>query len=133
MTNPRLLPTPLKVPGYRSIDSDTFVTHFEGANNYSLVFMEVLGGPLLSSRSLLYFELQLPHFIRISKSRLINPAYIQAIGRPSSRALTITLRDGTCLPVARRRSLATLLRMETYWQEANLPEQSPQGGHANIG
>ncbi|RYF69707.1 MAG: LytTR family transcriptional regulator [Cytophagaceae bacterium] len=117
MTDPKDKPAPLKIPGYPSIENDAFISHFEGCNNYTLVFAEGLNQPLLTSKPLLYFELQLPHFIRISKSRLVNPSYVNSVSRTTRLAVTITLRGGARLAVSRRRIPATLLRLWTYQQE----------------
>ncbi|MBO0953131.1 LytTR family DNA-binding domain-containing protein [Fibrella forsythiae] len=117
MTDPKGQAAALKIPGYPSIDTDAFISHFEGCNNYTLVFAEGVVQPLLTSRSLLYFEGQLPHFIRISKSHLINPAYVDSVSRTGRLAVTLTLRGGARLVISRRRTPASLLRIWTYQQE----------------
>lgn len=104
------------------VNNSASVTHLTGASNYTWVHF--LSDPqVLLSKPLTYFENQLPSYIRIHKTSLINPAYIQSI-QPPKRAKspgTIVLKGGEKLPISRRRwlELADLL---TGAQQKQKPE-----------
>ena len=49
-------------------------------------------------------ETQLPSFIRIHKSSLINPTHVVHMKSEGSRHLTIYMSNGMIIPVARRRA-----------------------------
>ena len=57
----------------------------------------------LSAATLKEFEIQLPGFIRIHKSSLINPAHIIQIKLDGSRHLVMQISNGMRIAVARRR------------------------------
>lgn len=107
----------LQIPGYRTMQNDALVIRLAGSNNYTFVFLEGNSQPLLTSKPLKYFELQLPHFIRVSKSSLVNPAYIDKVSRSTARSLTLHLKDGTPITVSRRRSADTLRKVREYQQK----------------
>lgn len=104
------------------VNNSAAITHLTGASNYTWVHF--LSEPqVLLSKPLTYFESQLPSYIRIHKTSLINPAYIQSI-QPPKRAKspgTIVLKSGERLPISRRRwlDLADLL---TGAQQKEKPE-----------
>ncbi|QHV99531.1 LytTR family transcriptional regulator DNA-binding domain-containing protein [Spirosoma endbachense] len=82
------------------------ITHLTGASNYTWVYFKDRPR-LLVSKSLTYFEKLLPSCIRIHKTALINPAYIQDITPPlrAKAPGSITMVGGTLLPISRRRWL----------------------------
>ena len=80
------------------------ITHLTGFSNYSwLHFCD--GKKELIAKPLRFFEERLPAFLRIHKTALINPYYIQDYKPPlrSKMAGSVHLRGGTVLPVGRRR------------------------------
>ncbi|GAB3888705.1 response regulator transcription factor [Spirosoma agri] len=80
------------------------ITHLTGASNYTWVHFKDKPR-LLVSKSLTYFEDLLPSCVRIHKTALVNPAYIEQI-KPPLRAKTpgsVTMLGGDSLPISRRR------------------------------
>ncbi|AUD06777.1 LytR/AlgR family response regulator transcription factor [Spirosoma pollinicola] len=59
---------------------------------------------LLLATTLKKFETQLPSFIRVHKSSLINPTHIVQIKTDRPRHLVILMSNGMVIPVARRRA-----------------------------
>lgn len=87
-----------------SIRHSAQLTYLTGANNYTWLQYKN-GERVLLSKSLTYFADQLPEFVRIHKTALVNPSYVaelQAPPRPKM-AGAVRMQDGTVLPVGRRR------------------------------
>lgn len=75
----------------------------------------LLGGKTeLSPRTLKHHEnsLCMKHFLRVSKSFLLNPSYIDGISRGRSSSV-VRLKDGTEVVVARRRQSVLEMLKET--------------------
>lgn len=92
----------LKLPGLRppvALDSIIWV---EGHGNYSWVYFTQQPRYLWAT-TLKRVEAQLPGFIRIHKSALINPTYVDKLTMTGPRSLCIRMSDGAKLLVARRR------------------------------
>ncbi|NID09074.1 LytTR family DNA-binding domain-containing protein [Fibrivirga algicola] len=122
--------TDLVVPGYRYLQDAALIAHCEGANNYALLHLTKLerpllvnattflltthNAPLMVTRTLKYFEEQLPHFIRISKSLLVNPLYMDKIVAVKGRSMQVHMLDGTILNGSRRRILETTDKFTLY-------------------
>lgn len=101
------------------------ISYLSGANNYSFVHFRT-GEQLLVSKSLRFLEKQLPHFIRIHKTLLINPACVKKLqNQPHSKTSgAVVLEDDTVLPVSRRQWPILLETVETaYDQEAISPPE----------
>ncbi|AUD06838.1 LytTR family transcriptional regulator DNA-binding domain-containing protein [Spirosoma pollinicola] len=83
------------------------ITHILGANNYSWVHFQS-GEKKLLSKSISYFGQQLPDFVRIHKSVLVNPVHVQSLYPPptSKKGGAIQLSTGEQLPIGRRQWLA---------------------------
>ncbi len=94
---------PLLIPGYRHITDAQLIIRLEGDGNYTLIHVRDAAQPLLVSYTLKYFQLQLPQFIRVSKSALVNPGYIDRVVKTGPKRLFLLLIDGTTIPVSRRR------------------------------
>ncbi|MBO0949733.1 response regulator transcription factor [Fibrella forsythiae] len=79
------------------------ISYLSGANNYSFVHFRT-GEQVLISKSLRFLEKQLPYFIRIHKTLLINPECVKKLQhQPHSKTGgAVVLDDGTILPVSRR-------------------------------
>ncbi|MEZ0542964.1 response regulator transcription factor [Fibrella arboris] len=79
------------------------ISYLSGANNYSFVHFRT-GEQLLVSKSLSFLEKQLPDFIRIHKTLLLNPDCILKLQNQGSSKTggAVLLEDGTVLTVSRR-------------------------------
>jgi DNA-binding LytR/AlgR family response regulator len=55
------------------------------------------------TRTLKWFVLQLPDFVRLHKSTLANPVHVTGCQRQQSRSALVMVRIETSFPVARRR------------------------------
>jgi two-component system LytT family response regulator len=107
MNNQPLQDNPVLIPGYRHFQDTHLMMRLEGDGNYTLIHLSGRSHPLLVSQTLKYFELQLPFFIRASKSSLINPAYIDTVVKQDSKTMHLRLTDGARIPVSRRRIIDT--------------------------
>ena len=105
------LETLLRIPGYRKFQHRQLISRLEGNGNYTIVHVQGDQKPLLVSQTLKRFESYLPHFIRINKSALVNPTYVDQVIRKGAKVLYIKLIDGHCLLVSRRRITQTLARL----------------------
>ena len=86
------------------LEHPSLLAYFSGASNYTwLQFRN--GDRRLLSKPISYFEEQLPHFIRVHKTALINPASVADIQAPTHSKMPgmVRMQDGTELPVSRRR------------------------------
>ncbi|WP_020600310.1 LytTR family transcriptional regulator DNA-binding domain-containing protein [Spirosoma panaciterrae] len=99
------------IPAYRHIQDLFGLIYLEGRGNYTLVYLQNSLNPLLVSKTLKYFEQQLPDFVRISKSVLINPRFISRVSRQGSKLLSIELGADISFSVARRRIDLVLQRL----------------------
>jgi CheY-like chemotaxis protein len=90
------------------------LAYFSGADNYTWVYFRN-GKRKLVAKPLAYFEKQLPGFVRIHKTALINPAFVADIEPPPrpKMAGAVRLQDDTLLPVSRRRWAAVLTTLQT--------------------
>lgn len=101
----------LCIPGYKHLQDVRTVVRFEGNGNYTLVHLSTQPRPLLVSQTLKRFESRLPGFIRISKSDLINPGYVQKIIQKSTKVMHVQILKGPRLLVSRRRMVETMARL----------------------
>lgn len=60
------------------------------------------GRKIVSSYTLIHHENQIKSFLRINKSYLINPTYIEKVNAVGSKR-EVQLRNGECIRVSRRR------------------------------
>lgn len=110
------------------LEHPSLIAYFSGASNYTwLQFRN--GERRLLSKSLTYFEEQLPGFVRIHKTALVNPACVvgtEAPPRPKMAGI-VRMHDGTELPVSRRRweDVARLL-------QARLDESEVSGDELSV-
>ncbi|NEU70182.1 LytTR family transcriptional regulator [Spirosoma agri] len=93
----------VKIPGIATPIPVESISHFEGFGNYSRLFFVGKTRPIVASQTLKLFELQLPGFLRVSKSYLVNPLHITALDRQDGRTLELTLDNQASVLVARRR------------------------------
>ncbi len=77
------------------------IEYLEGVGNYTNVYIRGQK-PIMVSRTLKRFEELLPDFIRIHKSRLVNPIHIVDYKADSREDLYVVLSDDRRLLMARR-------------------------------
>ncbi|ARK08844.1 LytTR family DNA-binding domain-containing protein [Fibrella sp. ES10-3-2-2] len=134
--------TELVVPGYRYLQDEALLVYCQGASNYTLLHLTKLerpllvnattflptthAAPLMVTRTLRYFEEQLPHFIRISKSLLVNPLYMDKIVSVKGRSMQVHLLDGTVLDGSRRRILETTNQFTRYREGVAAKKAKPE-------
>lgn len=94
--------TTLKIPGLRNPLSLEPILWIEGDGNYSWIHFSARP-KLLATQTLKWFADQLPLFIRVHKSSLVNLSHVKAFHRINSCEAKIILSNGTALLVARRR------------------------------
>ncbi|KAB7729385.1 LytTR family transcriptional regulator [Rudanella paleaurantiibacter] len=86
------------------LEHPSLLAYFSGANNYTwLQFRN--GERRLLAKPLTYFEERLPGFVRIHKTALINPVFVDEVQSPPGPKMAgaVRMKDGTQLPVSRRR------------------------------
>ncbi|WP_407430809.1 LytR/AlgR family response regulator transcription factor [Arcticibacter sp.] len=100
--------------GYHVIDLDE-IMYVEADSNYSIFHLKQ-GDKMLISKPLKEFEryLQEGNFMRIHKSVIINFRFVREYS--SKNGTQVTLKDGTILPVSRRRSNEFQERSRLYFQ-----------------
>lgn len=101
----------LLIPAYRHIQDTQLITRLEGRGNYTAVFLKGKTYPLIVSRTLKFFEDQLTDFIRINKSTMINPKYINKVIKEDAKTVSLLLSDGVLKLTSRRRVADTLARL----------------------
>lgn len=86
---------------HRLVDAATII-RIEGNSNYSWIYFAG-GRKVLMSTTLLKYQQDLPAFIRVHKSHLINPAFIDRLDYRGPSACGIYLKDNTRIPVSKHR------------------------------
>ena len=109
----------------KALQHPVLIAYLSGANNYSIVHFRT-GEQLMISKSLRFLEKQLPEFVRIHKTILLNPNCIKKIhsqAYPKSGG-SVLIEDGTTLPISRRQW--PLLAQHVWTEELPLvePERS---------
>ena len=99
-----------RIPGYRTIQDTQLIVRLEGNGNYTIVHLKDQIKSLMVSQTLKRFEPHLPDFIRVSKSSIINPAYVKKVIQ-GDRMTALLLTDGVKILVSRRRTARTLVRL----------------------
>ena len=100
--------TPLSIPGYRHIQDIQALNCLTGNGNYTWVEFVGEKKPVLVSQTLKHFERQLPDFIRVSKSVLLNPNYVVGTMREDARTVYLRLADERLVLISRRRLAETI-------------------------
>ncbi len=90
----------------KALRNSTGMTHLTGAGNYSWLHYSD-GRKEVFSGTLAFYEQSLPNFIRIHKTALINPGFLDFFELPDNKKNGfVTLKGGIVLPISRRRRLA---------------------------
>lgn len=79
----------------------TSIVRLEGSGNYTIIHLAT-GKPLYMAYTLAWYQMQLPGFIRIHKSHLVNPDYVTRVN-DEARAEHSLILSGQRLPISRRR------------------------------
>lgn len=77
------------------------IIYLQGMQNYTLVYLSN-GEKLLSSSTLLRHEERFADFLRISRSHLLNPNYIDRV-KINGNSQILELTTGKCVKVSRRK------------------------------
>ncbi|MVM41140.1 LytTR family transcriptional regulator [Spirosoma sp. HMF3257] len=93
----------IKLPGQERPVSLKAIVRLQGFGNYTWVFLSNQSKPMLVTLTLKWFEDQLPDFVRIHKSEMINPTFIQAVVFDNALQTTVCLMDTYKAKVSRRR------------------------------
>ena len=101
----------LKVPGIRKPVPIRSIVWIQGVDNYARLYFRN-GQQFLATRTLKWFDDQLPQFIRIRKSVLVNANHVTHCQWEPCRSVLITVRTGVAFPVARRRVGLVAERLE---------------------
>ncbi|RYF50030.1 MAG: LytTR family transcriptional regulator, partial [Cytophagaceae bacterium] len=105
-----------------SLQPSELVIRLEGDGNYTSIYSLNQTKPLFISRTLLYFQRQLPGFLRISKSTLVNPAYVVRLAK-KGKVFYVRLTDDTLVVVSRRRVAETAAALSKLGKpEEKLPK-----------
>ena len=97
------------------------ITYFLGANNYTWLYFRN-GEKKLLAKSIGYLEKELPQFVRIHKTVLVNPAYVKSLRRPPRQKMAgeVELANGEVFPVSRRRWEHIFIELETHLASGHL-------------
>ncbi len=57
------------------------------------------------------FETMFPEFIRLHKTRIVNPLYVAGWVKEGPKVASVTLKDGVVIQVSRRRISAVLKQL----------------------
>lgn len=96
-------PPCIQLPGIGSPISRAGIVRLTSSGNYTWVFLKHNNKPLLITKTLKWFEQNLPDFIRVRKSELINPLYIQSKTNITNREVDVLMSDGHLIRISRRR------------------------------
>ncbi|MBO0951567.1 LytTR family transcriptional regulator DNA-binding domain-containing protein [Fibrella forsythiae] len=98
-------------PGYSPLKRPELIIRLEGDGNYTNIYSLQQSRPLLVSQTLLHHQRQLPSFLRVSKSSLVNPAHVVRIVK-KGRVVHLRLQDDAMVLVSRRRVSETVAALD---------------------
>lgn len=103
------------------------ISYFSGANNYCWLHLRN-GEKKLLAKPISYLESQLPDFIRVHKTVLINPVYVKSLHRPPRQKMAgeIRLDSGEVFPVSRRRWQQVAESLQYYLEPVGADATHPQ-------
>ncbi|MVM35959.1 LytTR family transcriptional regulator [Spirosoma sp. HMF4905] len=93
----------IKLPGLGKPFSVKAIIRLQGDGNYTWLYLSTQAAPVLIALTLKWFETHLPGFVRVHKSELINPLFIQSIDLFDASQLEICLLNNYKSKVSRRR------------------------------
>ncbi|WP_158500595.1 LytTR family DNA-binding domain-containing protein [Spirosoma radiotolerans] len=99
------------IPGYKDPQDTQRMIRLEGNGNYTIIHFADSSKILMVAQTLRYFEEQIPNFIRVNKSALINPAHVDELIRTGPKTMLLRLDDGLELLVSRRRISDVIMKL----------------------
>ncbi|GAB3713692.1 hypothetical protein GCM10027592_53120 [Spirosoma flavus] len=103
----------IKIPGCENPILLNTIVRLQGFGNYTWVHRHA-HKPLLTTKSLIWFEQLLPDFVRVHKSDLINPGFVQTLDYSNARTLELSLPDQPVIRVSRRRIDPVLDKLKVH-------------------
>jgi two-component system LytT family response regulator len=93
----------LKLKNYPLVED---IVYLKADSNYTLFYLQT-GQVFIASKTLkqTHLEHQFSLFLRVHKSYLLNPDFIDSISKESNK-ITIILKNGTKINVSRRKAIA---------------------------
>ncbi|WP_420148113.1 LytTR family DNA-binding domain-containing protein [Spirosoma sp.] len=104
----------IKIPGCPRPVSLTTIIRLQGDGNYTRLHLQTHTRPLLVAKSLKWFEELLPGFVRVHKSDLINPSFVQMLDYHNAKTLEVRLPDKQIIKVSRRRIDPVLIKLKHH-------------------
>ncbi|GAB3939771.1 hypothetical protein GCM10028805_00680 [Spirosoma harenae] len=104
----------IKIPGYERPILLNRIIRLQGFGNYTWLHLQAPNKPMLVAKSLKWFEELLPDFVRVHKSDLINPCFVQALDYFNAKTLEVSLPNKQIVKVSRRRIDPVLLKLRHY-------------------
>lgn len=103
----------IKLPGIKRPLPANAITHLEGYGNYTRIYLLEKPNPIVISQTLKWFEDQLPQFVRVHKSLLVNNQFVRGIARRDQEKRTVWLRlqNNASVKVSRRRADTVLTKL----------------------
>lgn len=101
----------IKLPGQNRPLSLKAIIRLQGYGNYTWVYLSTKSSPILVSLTLKWFEDQLPGFVRVHKSEMINPTFIRAVALDDCQQPEVCLLNEYKAKVSRRRLEQVLVKI----------------------
>lgn len=105
----------IKLPGDNQPIAVQEIVWLEGDSNYTRVHFQNRKVQLIT-RTLKWFDDELPDFLRIHRSILVNPVFVRHLIRRADNTVILQLKDGSKLAVSRRRIRQTNLDLTAFRQ-----------------
>ncbi|WP_080055398.1 LytTR family DNA-binding domain-containing protein [Spirosoma aerolatum] len=93
----------IRLPGLDRPITHNSIIRLMGFGNYTWVYLTEPSKPVLITQTLKWFEHQLSDFIRVHKSEMINPLFVQTLNNPNNATLEVCLTNGYTARISRRR------------------------------
>ncbi|WP_461107284.1 LytTR family DNA-binding domain-containing protein [Spirosoma koreense] len=104
----------VKIPGYGPLVPLDAIIRLQGECNYTWLHLNAPKKQVLLAKNLKWFEEQLPDFVRVHKSDLINPRFVQRYDRYNAKTLDVTLPGEHTIRVSRRRVDPVLRKLKHH-------------------
>ncbi|MVM40370.1 LytTR family transcriptional regulator [Spirosoma sp. HMF3257] len=104
----------IKLPGQSLPVCSKAIIRLQGYGNYTWVYLAAQTKPILVALTLKWFEDQLPSFIRVHKSEMINPTFVRAMGIDGDQQLAVCLLNEYKAKVSRRRFEQVLIKINQH-------------------
>ncbi|GAB4020983.1 hypothetical protein GCM10028808_64350 [Spirosoma migulaei] len=101
----------IKVPGVEKPLLLNTIIRLQGESNYTWLHLHAQAKPILTTKNLKWFEEMIPGFVRVHKSELINPSFVQTY---NSITLEVSMPNEQIVKVARRRIDSVLTKLKGH-------------------